>query len=301
MLGERGISASETAAASYAAAAVEKIDCGDAVLALRRYGSGPPLMLVHGFPLHGYTWRKVLPALARQHTCLVVDLAGLGDSEWSAATAFNFEDHARRLKTLADKLGLQRYSLMAQDTGATVARCLALADGARVDKLILINTEMPGHRPPWIVPYQYAMRWLPGTKLSFKLLMQSRAFLRSGMGFGGCFKDLGLIEGDFSVQFVRPYIESKRRMDGLGLYLGGLYWDTVDGLRERHAQLKMPVLLIWGEDDPTFPIALVREMAKQIPDCRLVAIPGARLLVHEERPDEVTKAALPFLAVPLAP
>ena len=42
---------------SCAAAPVEKIDAGDATLALRRFGSGPPILLVHGFPLHGYTWR----------------------------------------------------------------------------------------------------------------------------------------------------------------------------------------------------------------------------------------------------
>jgi hypothetical protein len=42
---------------SYAAAPVEKVGAGDATLALRRFGSGPPILLVHGFPLHGYTWR----------------------------------------------------------------------------------------------------------------------------------------------------------------------------------------------------------------------------------------------------
>lgn len=290
--------AAETAsdALDYAAAPVEKIDTGDAVLALRRFGSGPALLLVHGFPLHGYTWRQVLPALAQQHTCYVADLAGMGDSEWSGATDFGFEGHARRLQRLADRLGLQRYSVMAQDTGATMARCLALMDGARVERLVLINTEIPGHRPPWIPLYQWQMRWMPGAEALFRILLRSPWFLRSGMGFGGCFTDMSLIEGDFHDQFIRPFLESARRTDGMKRYLAGLYWDPVDALRERHAELRMPVLLLWGEDDPTFPTPLAREMTKQIPDCRFVAIPGAKLLVHEERPREVTQVALPFLA-----
>jgi pimeloyl-ACP methyl ester carboxylesterase len=56
------------------------------------------------------------------------------------------------------------------------------------------------------------------------------------------------------------------------------------------------VLLVWGEDDPTFPIARARAMAGQFRDCRgLVAVPRARLLLHEERPEAVAAAALPFL------
>ena len=282
-------------AAMYLAATPQMIDTGDAVLAVRSFGDGPPLMLIHGFPLHGYTWRKLLPELAAHHRCHIVDLVGLGDSLWNERTAFNFEDHGRRLKVLADKLGLQAYGVIAQDTGATVARCLALAD-SRVNRLAMINTEIPGHRPPWIVPYQVMMRWLPGAKLGFNILLRSRAFLRSSMAFGGCFSNLDLIDGDFREQFAQVYIDSNRRMDGMALYLGGLYWDTVDGLRERHAQLKMPVLLIWGEDDPTFPIDLARDMAGQIPDCRMIAVPRAKLAVHEEHPEQVTAALLPFLA-----
>jgi pimeloyl-ACP methyl ester carboxylesterase len=56
------------------------------------------------------------------------------------------------------------------------------------------------------------------------------------------------------------------------------------------------VLLVWGADDPTFPLERARGMVSQLAHCRgLVPIRGARLLVHEERPAEVADAALPFL------
>jgi pimeloyl-ACP methyl ester carboxylesterase len=280
----------------YAAAPVERIDCGDAVLALRRFGSGPPLLLVHGFPLHGYTWRKLLRELSRRYCCLVVDLAGMGEADWRADSDMSWQGHAHRLKLVADHLKLGEYSVMAQDTGASIARYLALEDGARVRRLILINTEIPGHRPPWIRPYQFMARHLPGAAAGFRLLMRWSWFLRSPMGFGGCFNDLGLIEGGFRREFVARYVDSAAATAGMLHYLAGFYWDSVDALRQRHAELAMPVLLLWGEDDPTFPVALAREMAGQIPRSHFVAVAGAKLLVQEEKPEQVTRETLEFLA-----
>ena len=283
------------AARAYEAATVETIDTGDAVLPLRRFGSGPALLLVHGFPLSGYTWRYLLPVLSQHYTCYVPDLAGLGDSQWSAVTDFSWEGHAQRLQRLVDHLGLQRYSLIAQDTGASFARCLALRDGARVERLVLVNTEIPGHRPPWIPLYQALMRGVPGAPAVFRRLLRSRLFLRSAMGFGGCFNNLDLIDGDFHARFVAPYIVSAARTDGLRCYLAGLHWDTVDAFRQRHAELRMPVLLLWGADDPTFPLPLARAMATQFGDARCVAVSGARLLPQEEQPARAIEALLPFL------
>src|SRR5689334_13310081 len=125
----------ETASTFFDAAPLERVDTGDAILGLRRFGRGPALLLVHGFPLTGFTWRKVLPLLAPHFTCYVPDVAGKGDSQWSASTDFTWTGHARRLKALVDHLGLTEYSVVAQDTGGTVSRFLALEDPQRVKRL----------------------------------------------------------------------------------------------------------------------------------------------------------------------
>jgi haloalkane dehalogenase len=272
----------------------QEIDTGTARLPCRRFGTGPALLLVHGFPFSGFTWRKLLPALSTRYTCYVPDLPGLGESRWSDATDFSFPGQGRTLKALVDRLGLERYSVLAQDTGGTFARCLALEDGARIEKLALINTEIPHHRPPWIPLYQRLMR-VPGSLAAFGLLLQSRAFLRSPMGFGGCFCDLGLIEGDFSQHVIGPLVRSPLRREGMRRYLIGLKWEPVDALEHDHAQIAMPVRLIWGADDPTFPVDLARAMGKQLPDAHLVEIRGACLLAHEEKPAEVARAVVEFL------
>jgi pimeloyl-ACP methyl ester carboxylesterase len=139
-------------------APAQTIDTGTARLPYLRFGSGPALLLVHGFPLSGFTWRKVLPELAQRYTCYALDLPGMGESEWTDATDFSFPGQGATLKSFVDRLGLDHYSILAQDTGGTFARYLALADSARVENLALINTEMPGHRPPWIPLYQFLMR-----------------------------------------------------------------------------------------------------------------------------------------------
>jgi pimeloyl-ACP methyl ester carboxylesterase len=135
----------------------------------------------------------------------------------------------------------------------------------------------------------------PLTPEAFKLLLRSDVFLRSRMGFRGCFNDMSLIEGDFHEHVVEPLIRSPKRRDGMRRYLLGAKWGPVDALEYEHARLGMPVRLIWGSDDPTFPVDLARRMVGQFPDARLVEIRGGRLLVYEEKPAEVARAVIEFL------
>ena len=285
---------SESTTTSYLAAPIRAVDLGATRLAYRVFGSGDPLLLIHGFPLSGFTWRKVLPELARSYTCYVPDLAGMGETQWTDATDFTWHGHARTLKALIDHLDLDRYSVLAQDTGGTFARCLALIDAKRVHRLAIINSEIPHHRPPWIPLYQTLMA-LPGALAPFRWLLRSTAFLRSGMGFGGCFCDLRFIEGDFHEHVIAPLVRSPRRLEGLRRYLVSLKWDVVDGLATGHAEIAAPVKLIWGAEDPTFPVERARSMVQQFRVGSLVEIPGAKLLVHEERPADVARAAAAFL------
>ena len=288
-----------TPEAFYATAAVERHEVGDATLAVRRFGSGPALVLIHGFPVHGYTWRALLPALAEHHTCFVLDLPGLGDSGWNDATDFSFTGQARRVAALLPRLGIDRCALLAHDTGATVARLVALAEPARVAKLAILNTEIPGHRPPWIPLYQQLTR-VPGAAAVFRVLLGQKWFVRSGMGLGAFYSDRRLFDDPTRLApYLDPVSSSPQRMQGMFLYLQGPEWEVVDALRTRHAQIEIPVLLLWGEDDVTFPVALAEPMAAQFGGpTSFVRIPHASLMPHEERPEAVLASLLPFLATP---
>jgi pimeloyl-ACP methyl ester carboxylesterase len=270
------------------------VDLGHSEIAYRKVGQGPPLVLVHGYPLSGLTFRHIAPRLGARFTCYMPDLPGLGESRCTDLTDFNFAGQAETLKQFVDKLGLTSYALLGHDTGGTIARRLATTDSERVEKLVLIGTEIPEHRPPWIEFFQRLSN--PKRTGTFKFLMRSRAFRRSNAAFGGCFTDLSLIDGDFHKLFVAPLLASDEKISKQIRYLRGIDWKLVDGMKTEHARIPAPTLLIWGEDDPIFPVARARIIAEQLPNCAgLVTVPGAKLFVHEEKPDRVAELALNFL------
>jgi haloalkane dehalogenase len=270
---------------------------GSVRLAVRTVGRGPALIFVHGWPFHGLSWRKLVPLLAERYTCIVPDLPGAGLTQWSDATSFAMPDHARLLRALADALGLSAYALVAHDTGATIARLLA-ADDPRVRALVMANTEIPGHRPPWIPLYRHASR-LPLAASVFRLLLRSEAFRRSSLGYGGCFHDSTRLDGEFFDLYVRPQLEDPRRLDGQLRFLWGVDFGLVDALADVHRRIAAPVLMAWGADDRTFPLADARRMPAQFPRCTLEPIANAAFLVHEERPEAFARVSLPFLAAAL--
>ena len=273
---------------------MQQIDLGHCRIAYRKIGQGEPLLLVHGYPLHGMTFRHIAPILAQHFTCIIPDLPGLGETHWTDKTDFNFAAQAATLKAFIDELGLTSYSILAHDTGATIARRLTTTDLARVRKLILIGTEIPDHRPPWIPFLQRITN--PKNTGTFKRLMSRRWFRYSSAAFGGCFWNADLIDGEFFNLFIAPVIASDYRISGQSRYLKGIDWKLVDGLRQEHARITIPTLLIWGREDTVFPLDEARRMATQLPNCRgLAVISDARLFVQEERPAEVAQVALDFL------
>jgi haloacetate dehalogenase len=112
-------------------------------LRVRRAGSGPPLLLLHGHPQTSAMWHKVVPALAKRHTLVLMDLRGRGDSSRAPASA----DHSLYSKRAmaADAVavmrhcGFDRFDLCAHDRGARVAHRLALDHPRAVQRLMLLD------------------------------------------------------------------------------------------------------------------------------------------------------------------
>lgn len=271
------------------------VDLGRARVCHRQAGEGPALVLLHGFPLSGLTWRKMVPALAQTFTCHALDLIGLGDSTSSEAADFSSEGQARLFQQALSRLGVSSYALLGNDTGGWIARELALLDAARVTRMVLTNTEIPGHRPPWIPLYQLAVR-LPGSGSVFHLMLASRALRRSGMGFGGCFENLDLIDGEFTDLFIAPLLASPARITSIRHFLREMKFARLDRFAELHRQLTMPVAFVWAANDPTFPEPRARAMAAQFPHAGpFTSIPGCKLFLEEEQPEALSRAVLDFL------
>jgi pimeloyl-ACP methyl ester carboxylesterase len=267
----------------------------EAVVHWRRQGSGPALVFLHGFPLSGETWDAVAARLRDRFTCWAPDLIGLGRSHSPLDQDYASPGQARAMSGLLADIGVDSYALVGNDTGGWIARELALLDGKRVSHLVLTNTEIPFHRPPWIPTHQ-TLAHAPGAAAVFGQLLKLRAFRHSPLAFGGCFWDASLIDGSFHRRFVEPLIASRERMDGAMRFLRQMKFSRLDEFRSLHARLTMPVLFVWGAEDPTFPEARARGMLGEFPNVAgFHGVPKAKLFVQEERPEEVAARIDAFL------
>jgi haloalkane dehalogenase len=270
------------------------IDVGHSRLAYWCFGEGPDLVFVHGWPVHAATFRRLVPALARDFRCHFLDLPGAGHTEADPSAPFGLVEHGETLRRAIDRLGLGRYGFIAHDSGAAMAR-LAAADDDRVSCLVLGNTEIPGHRPLMVELYLKLTKF-PAAMGLFRKAMRSRAVRHSSLGFGGCFEDPRYMDGEFHELFVAPMLDSDAVWAEQSRLLASLDFGVVDRMAETHARIKAPVLLVWGSDDPFFPLEKARGMVHQFPGgAEIKVISGAKLFAHEDHAPAFLAYARPFL------
>lgn len=265
-------------------------------MGLREIGTGENLIFIHGFPTHGYTWRKLIPKLSENFRCYILDLPGLGTSGWSKETDFNSEAQARYVIKLLGKIKVEKYSLIAHNSGATVARSIAIQEQEKVNHLIMFNTEIPNHRPPWI-PFYQQIGLFPLVPLIIRMLLKQEWFIKSSMGFKELYTNKLMLSDKSNIfPYLSPVINSKQKALGAFKYLKGIDWKLVDDFEELHSKIKAKTLFLWGEDDKTFPIHLGKEMVAQFTsEIEFITIKNTSLLPHEEKPDEIVKAILEFV------
>jgi haloalkane dehalogenase len=270
------------------------IDIGHSRLAYFRFGRGPDLVLVHGWPLHSATFRRILPELVSDFTCHLIDLPGAGRTSSMRGAPISIESHARGLRSAIDQLGLRRYALLAHDSGAVIARLLAATD-ARVSALVMGNSEIPGHRP-WVLELYCALARLSVTRWLLMSTMRSRAVRRSFLAYGDCFGDVRYLDGEFHELFVAPLLASPAAAMRQWQLVRDFDWRLIDSLATVHGEIHAPVQMIWGSEDPFFPLEKAKRTLPQFAGgATLQDIPGAKLFAHEDRPVEFVAIAKPFL------
>jgi pimeloyl-ACP methyl ester carboxylesterase len=110
-------------------------------------GHGHPIVLLHGWPQTWYEWRHVMPALAKNHTVIVPDLRGLGDSS-KPLTGYDSKTTAEDIHQLVSQLGFKQIFLVGHDVGAQTAYSYAAAHPNNVSKLVIMDFTFPGYMPP---------------------------------------------------------------------------------------------------------------------------------------------------------
>jgi pimeloyl-ACP methyl ester carboxylesterase len=276
---------------------VQRVKVDGIELAFREAGGGEPLLLVHGWPLSSLTWRKVVPALADGARCIAPDLLGAGESLGPLSGGCGLEAQGRRLAGFLDALGIDRATVIGHDSGGSVARSFAAAHPERVARLVLADTEVPGHRPLFVRALQLANRVAGATAL-LRRVMASQRLARSPLGFGLCFADLGRFDfGEFFEALVEPNVRSEEAFRGMLRFLRDFDFGEVDALQSRYGSLVVPKCVIWGERDAIFPLEQGRRLFGMLPEPkRFETVADAGLRVPEERPEEWVRIVRSFLA-----
>ena len=120
-----------------------EIDTGETSIFARWSGSGPPVLLLHGFPQTHLMWRGVAPLLTRHFTVVCADLRGYGRSGCPISTPdhapYSKRAMARDMVIVMERLGFPRFSVAGHDRGGRVAYRLALDHPDRVERLAVLD------------------------------------------------------------------------------------------------------------------------------------------------------------------
>ena len=274
---------------------MKHIDIGYAKIFHRTVGSGPALFFIHGWPLHSDTFREIIPVLADSYTCHLIDLPGTGKSEWNNDTPISLMDHCETVQRVVDHLGLEKFAILAHDSGGIFARHLAANNPEKVQAMVLGNTDIPNFDSKLLALF-ISLLSLPGMSTIFPAMLRLKTFRNSRYFGKALVYNKELLEGEFGQLFVDPLMDKRETIKGQLKLIRA--WDSsvIHGLAQVHRKIEAPVQLIWGKNDTVFPLKPARTMINEFAGpVELEVIDHARLFVHEDQPEAFAAHARRFL------
>lgn len=274
---------------------------------------GQPLLLfVHGFPEFWGAWADLLPRFGERWFAVAPDLRGYNLSDKpSDPQAYRPAALIGDLSALITRLGYQRATVVAHDWGGALAWGLAIAQPARVERLVSINSPHP--YAFWQAlctdaEQQSASRYMnflrqPGSEQA--LLADGCAMLRRMLdGFGG----RSWLTGDTLARYLAAWQQPGAMRAGVEYYRASpLYPPTDDDPGARRVTMqpadftvRVPTLVLWGEGDRALRPVLLDRLPELVPDLRIERFPQASHWIVHEVPDDVVAAIGRFID-PMSP
>jgi 3-oxoadipate enol-lactonase len=257
-------------------------------------GSGPGLVLVHGFGGAKEDFADHVPALARDHTVVVFDHRGHGASDKpDARSAYSLERLVTDTLQVADAVGLDAFRLVGHSMGGMVARKLALRAPERVDALVMMDTTAGP---------------IPGFPVDLMEAAAEVAFERGKQGLAELFALATPLDTPAYRRLLaeRPGYQEfndKKFAEYSATMWGALALELAhqtDDLPALAAELRVPLLILVGEQDAPM-ITASNEMHEAISGSALVVLPDAGHSPQFENPDAWIAALGAFLASLPAP
>lgn len=259
--------------------------------------SGPPVLLVHGFPETWWAFRELIPLLAEDHRVVAVDLRGFGDSaiaSGNTGSAVAAED----LRLLVEAVDLGPVHVVGQDiAGATVVR-LAVSHPGLVRSLTAIEMGLPGFGMEVLADVTHGGTWYIGVLAApgipeMLLAGREREFLGDWL-FPGMTADPQAVTEDDVDEFVRTYSRSGGWRGACGLYRSMLSEGAEIRALVDDGGLTMPVLAVGGGGGP-----FTAQTMRQVSAGRFdeVELDGVGHYVALEAPKALSEALRTFVAL----
>ena len=283
-----------------------RVDTGKATINAVHSGTGPPLLLLHGFPQTSAMWHRVAPALAQQHTVVAADLRGYGDSSRPPSgddhAGYSFRAMAADQVALMRTLGHDRFAVVGHDRGARVAHRMALDEPAAVTRLAVIDIL------PTLHVYTHVDRQLATAYYHWFFFIQpydlpERLIAGDPIGYlhrllGAWGGRLEVFEPEARAEYERAFADPDARHAMLEDYRAAATVDLEHDRADAGRRVEVPLLALWGTRGvvgrgQANPVAVWREYAA---DVHGVGLDAGHFLV-EDRPEESVATLRRFLAV----
>ena len=255
-------------------------------------GAGPPVILIHGFGGSMWQWEQQQHALSQHFRVLTLDLPGAGLSD-KPEIDYRPDQMLDFFVGFMDAVKIPQATLAGNSMGAGLAIGMTLAHPARVAKLVLID-GLP----------QHVMEKLTSPSVRRALETSAPSWLVSFCNwlFGGLMVESVLKEIVHDPALLTPAVieRSNRNRQRPGIIKPILsvrenlpLWES--GFATQIAEITHPTLVIWGEEDRVFPIAVGEELHQTIKGSRFIRIPAAGHIPQWERPDLVNQELITFI------
>lgn len=260
-------------------------------------GSGPPLLLLHGWMGSWYSWRKVMPKLAEKFTVIAPDARGYGDSEKPYA-GYDGSTVAADFLGLLEQLGAGPAFVMGHDMGAPVALLMAAEHPDRVQGVGYFDEPLLGYSLDRFTAFHaenpFVYWWFPfnATRHVAALLWEGKEAVMVDYLLNSMIVDQRKISAEDRAEYVRGLVSPGGLHGSFGWYRDSLVTSAqIRSAVSRERPLRVPLLALNGAWGHPGVFEQFEGLATHITG---ETIPNVGHLLAEEAPEEVVRAILSF-------
>jgi len=253
-------------------------------------GSGDPVLCLHGEPTWSFLYRKMIPGLARVTRVVAPDYFGFGRSDKPTDVGwFSFDRHYGSILRLVEELDLRGLTLVVQDWGGPIGLRLAVEHPERVDRLVIMNTDVGGGRPPnetWL-RFRDVVRAAGGAFQAGRLIRTSAVRGLADDVVAAYDAPFPVPESKAGILAFPELVPTEPEHPNTAPLMA---------IREALRSWEKPALVLFGDSDPIFAPRVAERIAEWIPGAlpaELIANAGH--FVQEDAGEEVGSRIVEFL------